>query len=178
MLYRARCRIRRCCSTRNAKTLSAVMGVLGVPPMQFEHDVQPVERVLRLHANYFTELGTPPAVWPAARPRPRRRCRRRAGGGAELWLLAAAVRRRPVGGGNARCTCNRQAATVARRDAVSHLPAWAGRAPTWLPIAQQPYFVRGQPRAYRLGSGLERADVGTACAGRDGERLPRRSCAR
>ena len=45
---------------RNAKTLSAVMGVLGVPPMQFEHDAQPASASF-FTANYFTELGTTPA---------------------------------------------------------------------------------------------------------------------
>jgi len=46
---------------RNAKTLSAVMGVLGVPPVQFEHDAQPVSASF-FTANYFTELDTKPAL--------------------------------------------------------------------------------------------------------------------
>src|ERR1017187_1574599 len=43
---------------KNAKTLSAVMGVLGVPPMQLDDDLQPAPASF-VTPNYFTELATP-----------------------------------------------------------------------------------------------------------------------
>lgn len=44
----------------HAKTLSAAIAVLGVPPMQIDNDVQPTS-VSFVTSNYFTELGTQPA---------------------------------------------------------------------------------------------------------------------
>jgi|CZKL01.1.fsa_nt_gi predicted permease len=44
----------------HARTLSAAMAVLGVPPMQIEDDLQPVSTSF-VSANYFGELGTPAA---------------------------------------------------------------------------------------------------------------------
>lgn len=41
----------------NAKSLSATMAVLGVPPMQIDDDLQPTSASF-VTANYFTELGT------------------------------------------------------------------------------------------------------------------------
>ena len=46
---------------KNAKTLSAVMGVLGVPPMQVDDDIQQTSASF-ITPNYFTELGTPAAI--------------------------------------------------------------------------------------------------------------------
>jgi hypothetical protein len=46
---------------KNAKTLSAVMGVLGVPPMQVDDDIQQASASF-ITPNYFTELGTPAAI--------------------------------------------------------------------------------------------------------------------
>ena len=40
----------------NAKSLSATMAVLGVPPMQIDDDLQPTSASF-VTANYFTELG-------------------------------------------------------------------------------------------------------------------------
>jgi len=47
--------------SEHAKTLSAVMGVLGVPPLEMDNDVQPVSSSF-VTANYFTELGTQAAA--------------------------------------------------------------------------------------------------------------------
>ena len=44
----------------HAKTLSAAMAVLGVPPMQVDEDLQPTS-VSFVTPNYFSELGTPAA---------------------------------------------------------------------------------------------------------------------
>ena len=44
----------------HARTLSAAMAVLGVPPLQFESDVQPASASF-VTPNYFAELGTPAA---------------------------------------------------------------------------------------------------------------------
>lgn len=43
---------------RNAKTLSAAIGVLGVPPMQVDDDLQSASASF-VTSNYFVELGTP-----------------------------------------------------------------------------------------------------------------------
>jgi predicted permease len=45
----------------HARTLSAVMETMGSPAMELEQDVQPV-RVNFVSANYFSELGTQPAL--------------------------------------------------------------------------------------------------------------------
>lgn len=47
--------------SEHAKTLSAVMGVLGVPPLEVDNDVQPVPSSF-VTPNYFTELGTQAAA--------------------------------------------------------------------------------------------------------------------
>ncbi len=45
----------------HAKTLSAVMGVMGIPPLQVDQDVEPVHASF-VTPNYFSELGTIPAA--------------------------------------------------------------------------------------------------------------------
>ncbi len=45
----------------HAHTLSAAIAVLGIPPMQLDNDVQPTS-VSFATPNYFTELGTTPAL--------------------------------------------------------------------------------------------------------------------
>jgi len=49
----------------HAKTLSATMAVLGVPPMQLDDDLQPTSASF-VTPNYFKELGTQAAVVPSS----------------------------------------------------------------------------------------------------------------
>ena len=126
---------------QNAKTLSAVMGVLGVPPMQVEDDIQQTNASF-VTPNYFTELGTSPSLGrlfdptrdsdPAAPPSvviSYGFWQRRFGGDASIVGRVIHIDKKP--------------ATV-----IGVLPyafaALGGRGPDiWMPIIQQPYFVDG-----------------------------------
>ena len=56
---------------KNAKTLSAVIGVMGVPPVQVDDDIQQANASF-VTPNYFTELGTTRSRRPPLRSHPRR----------------------------------------------------------------------------------------------------------
>jgi predicted permease len=126
---------------QNAKTLSSVMGVMGIPPVQFEDDIQQPTASF-VTPNYFTELGTPPALGrlfdpsrdgdPAAPPAvviSYGFWQRRFGGDASVIGRVIHIDKKP--------------ATL-----IGVLPyafaALGGRGPdVWMPIVQQPYFVEG-----------------------------------
>ena len=76
----------------HARTLSAVMATMGAPAMEFEQDTQPIT-VNFVSANYFAELGTPPALGSLQLPA-QAECAARSCVG--LWLLADAIRRRSL----------------------------------------------------------------------------------
>lgn len=123
----------------HAKTLSATMAVLGVPPMQLDDDVQPTSASF-VTPNYFAELGTlavygrmlnvandaspdaPPAVvlsyglW-----------QRRFGG--DPTVVGRVIH------------LNGKAATVVGVTPYE-FASLGGQSPdVWMPIAQQPYFI-------------------------------------
>jgi predicted permease len=126
---------------RNAKTLSAVMGVLGVPPVQFEQDMQPVSASY-FTPNYFTELGTPAAAGRLFDP-----ARDGSANDAPAVMLSYGFWQRHFGGDPAvigsTVHIDKKPATI-----VGILPydfaSLGGQGPDiMLPVAQQPYFVEG-----------------------------------
>ena len=126
---------------RNAKTLSAVMAVLGVPPMQMEDDQQPTS-VSFFTPNYFTELGTQPAFGRLLDP-----TRDGAATDPPAVVLSYGFWQRRFGGDPSVIGrvvhIDKKPVTI-----VGILPyAFAGlggQGPSlWLPMAQQPYFVEG-----------------------------------
>jgi predicted permease len=125
----------------HARTLSAAMAVLGLPPMQIDDDTQNTSASFAT-ANYFSELGTPAALGrlfdpsldssPSAPPVVIISY--------ELWqnrfsgdpsVIGRVVR------------LNRKPATIIGVTPYT-LASLAGQHPElWLPMAQQPYFVEG-----------------------------------
>ncbi len=125
----------------HAKSLSAVIGVLGVPPMHFNDDMQPASASF-VTPNYFTELGTPaaegrlfdpvregdassgPAVvlsygfW-------RRRC------GSDLSVIGKTIH------------VNGKPATIIGITPYAFASLGGQHPDIWIPIAQQPYFIEG-----------------------------------
>jgi predicted permease len=125
----------------NARSLSAAMAVLGVPPMQIDDDLQPTG-VSFVSPNYFTELGTPAAYGrlftptldnsPASQPSVILSY--------ELWQHRFSSDPSIIG---RTIRISRRPATV-----IGILPydfaSLGGQSPAILmPIAQQPYFIQG-----------------------------------
>ena len=125
----------------NAKTLSAVMGVMGVPPMQMDDDPQPA-KISFVTPNYFAELGTSAGYGRLLDP-----VRDAAPDAAPAVVLSYGFWQRRFGGDPSvvgrTIHLNKKPATV-----IGILPyafiGLGGQGPDiWLPIAQQPYFVEG-----------------------------------
>jgi predicted permease len=126
---------------KNAKTLSAVMGVLGVPPMQMENDPQPAS-VSFVTPNYFAELGTPAGYGRLLDPA------RDAGPDAEpAVVLSYGFWQRRFGGDPSvvgrTIHLNKKPTTVIGILPYAFASLGGQRPDIWLPMAQQPYFVEG-----------------------------------
>ena len=126
---------------QNAKTLSAAIGVLGVPPMHMDDNLQPVSTSF-VTPNYFTELGTQAGSGRLFDP-----LRDATSDAAPAVVLSYGFWQRRFGGDisvvGRTIHLNRKPAIV-----IGILPyAFAGlggQGPDiWLPIAQQPYFIEG-----------------------------------
>jgi hypothetical protein len=126
---------------KNARTLSATMGVLGVPPMQVDDDIQPATASF-FTPNYFTELGTPAGLGRLFDP-----IRDAAPNAAPAVVLSYGFWQRRFGGDPSvvgrTIHLNKKPATVI--GVLPHAFASLGgqRPDIWLPIAKQPYFVEG-----------------------------------
>jgi len=125
----------------HVKTLSGVMAVLGMPPVQLDEDVQPTS-VLFITPNYFSELGTP-----AGRGRLFDPAREADESATPVAVLSYGLWQRRFGG---------DPAVVGRIIRLNRKPAMiigvtpyafaslGGQTPDiWLPMAEQPYFVEG-----------------------------------
>jgi len=125
----------------NAKTLSAVMAVLGVPPMQFDDDLIPTSTSF-VTPNYFTELGTAPAAGRLLDPKLDGTAsdapaavlsygfwQRRLGGNASVVGSVIHIDKKPV--------------TVVGILPYAFASLGGQRPDIWLPIAQQPYIIEG-----------------------------------
>ena len=126
---------------QNAKTLSAVMGVLGVPPMQLDDDLQPAKASF-VTPNYFTELGTAASYGRLLDPE-----RDASSASVPAVVLSYGFWQRRFGGDPSvvgrTIHLNKKSVTV-----IGILPfpfaGLGGQGPDlWLPIAQQPYFIEG-----------------------------------
>ena len=125
----------------HAKTLSAVIGVLGVPPMQINDDVQPASASF-VTPNYFSELGTP-----AAYGRLMDIGRDSDASAAPVVVLSYGIWQRRF---NADPSIIGQIVHVNKKPATvagilpREFASLGGQGPDiWLPIAQQPNFIAG-----------------------------------
>ena len=125
----------------HAKTLSAAIGVLGLPPVQIDRDVEPTS-VSFATPNYFTELGTSPATGRLLDP-----ARDSDARATPVAVISFGLWQRRFGG---------DPSVVGRVIHLNNKPviiagvtpyafaSLGGQTPNiWLPIAQQPYFVEG-----------------------------------
>ena len=126
---------------QNAKTLSAVMGVMGVPPVQVDEDMEQAKASF-VTPNYFAELGTPAALGRLFDP-----TREGDPNTAASLVISYGFWQRRFGG---------DLSVIGRTVHIDGKPATilgvlpyafaslGGQGPDiWLPIVQQPYFVAG-----------------------------------
>jgi predicted permease len=125
----------------HAKTLSAVIGTMGGPPMGLDNDVQPVSNTF-VTANYFSQLGESAALGRTLEPG-----RDDAANAPPVVVLGYGFWQRRFGADPSivgkSIHLNRKPATV-----VGVLPYGFGsleeaHPDVWLPITQQPWFVEG-----------------------------------
>jgi predicted permease len=125
----------------HARTLSAAMAVLGIPPMQIDDDLQGASASF-VTPNYFTELGARAAYGRMFDPQTDADP-----GSPPVMLLSYGLWQRRFGGDpgvvGRTIHLNRKAVTVVGV-APYLLPTLGGQSPDiWLPIRQQPYFFDG-----------------------------------
>src|ERR1017187_1764252 len=126
---------------KNAKTLSTAMGVLGVPPMQVDDDLQPAGTSF-VTPNYFVQLGTPAGYGRLFDP-----LRDAAPDAAPSVVLSYGFWQRRFGGDPSvvgrSIHLNKKPATVIGILPYAFASLGGQRPDIWLPMAQQPYFVEG-----------------------------------
>jgi predicted permease len=122
----------------HARTLSAVMATMGAPGMEFEQDTQPIT-VNYVSANYFSQLGTPPALGslqlPAQESAPPAIVL-----GYDFWQTRYAGDPSIIG---KVVHLNKKPATVIGVTAEDFAALDGQHSDVWLPLLQQPYFVEG-----------------------------------
>lgn len=125
----------------HAKSLSAVMAVLGVPPMQVDSDIQPASASF-VTPNYFAELGTPAGYGRLFDP-----VREGAPNAAPAVVLSYGFWQRRFGGDTSvvgrTIHLNGKPATVIGATPYAFASLGGQRPDIWIPMAQQPYFVEG-----------------------------------
>lgn len=125
----------------HAKTLSAAMAVLGVPPMQIDDDLQPASASF-VTPNYFTELGTP-----AANGRLIDAGRDGDASAPPGVVLSFGFWQRRFGGDPSvigrMIHLNKKPATVIGVTPFDFASLGGQHPDIWMPIAQQPYFIEG-----------------------------------
>ena len=125
----------------HAKTLSAAMAVLGVPPMQIDDDVQPTSASF-VTPNYFTELGTPAAYGRLMDP-----SREADASAPPVVVLSYGLWQRRFGQDPSIIGrvihINRKPATIIGVIPLRFASLGGQHPDIWLPMAQQPNFVEG-----------------------------------
>ena len=125
----------------HAKTLSAVIAVLGVPPMQVEDDLQPTSATY-ISPNYFLELGTRAAYGRLMDPIQDGSANENA-----TVVLSYGFWQRRFGADPSVVGrvihLNKKAATVIGITPYDFASLANQHPDMWMPIAQQPYFVQG-----------------------------------
>ncbi|MGO9338416.1 MAG: ABC transporter permease [Terracidiphilus sp.] len=126
---------------KNAKTLSAVIGLLGVPPMQVEDDMQPASATF-VTPNYFTELGTRAAVGRLFEP-----VRDGEAKDAPATVLSYGFWQRRFGGDpnviGQIIHLNKKPATIVGVTPYDFASLGAHHPDISIPVAQLPYFIEG-----------------------------------
>ncbi|HUN86579.1 MAG TPA: ABC transporter permease [Terracidiphilus sp.] len=126
---------------KHAKTLSAVIGVLGVPPLQVDEDVQPASASF-VTPNYFTELGTPAALGRMIDPR-----RDGEAGNAPVAVLSYGYWQRRFGSDptviGRTIHLNKKPVMIAGVTPYDFASLGGQHPDIWLPMAQQPYLIDG-----------------------------------
>jgi predicted permease len=125
----------------HAKTLSAAMAVLGIPPMQIDDDIQGTSASF-VTANYFSQLGTRAAFGRMLDPKLDSTI-----GAPPVMVISYGLWQRRFGGDprvvGRTIHLNRKPVTVAGV-APYALATLGGQGPdVWLPIGEQPYFFDG-----------------------------------
>ncbi len=125
----------------HARTLSAAIAVLGVPPMQFENDVQPASASF-ITPNYFSELGTQAAYGRLLDPALDSQA-----GATPVAVLSYGFWQRRFGGDPSIIGrvvhLNKKPITIIGITPYA-FASLGGQSPSiWMPIAQQPIFVEG-----------------------------------
>jgi predicted permease len=123
----------------HAKTLSAAMAVLGVPPLQIDDDLQPTSASF-VTTNYFTELGTRAAYGrmfdPALDDRP---------DAPPVVVLSYGLWQRRFGGDPTLIGrvihLSKKPATVVGITPLAFASLGGQHPDVWMAIAQQPYFI-------------------------------------
>jgi predicted permease len=125
----------------HARTLSAVMGTLGTGGLQFENDLQPVTPSFAT-ANYFTELGTQPALGRLLDP-----TRDAATGAPPVVILSYGFWQRRFGADpnivGKTVHINQKPATVIGVTPYVLVTLGGAHPDLWLPISQVGYFIAG-----------------------------------
>ncbi len=125
----------------HAKSLKAMIAVLGVPPMQMDDDLRGTSASFAT-ANYFSELGTPPAVgrlFDAARENKAT--------APPVVVLSYTLWQHRFNGDpgvvGRTVKLDRKPATVIGVTPFEFASLGGQTPDLWIPIAQQPYFVAG-----------------------------------
>ena len=126
---------------QHAKTLSAAMAVLGVPPMEIDEDLQSTSASF-VTPNYFTELATPAAYGRLFDP-----SRDASVTDPPAVILSYGLWQRRFGSDPSIIGrvihLNRKPATVVGITPYTFASLGGQRPDIWMPIAQQPYFIEG-----------------------------------
>ena len=126
---------------QHAKSLSAMIAVLGVPPMQIDDDLQPTGASFAT-PNYFTELGTPAAYGRLFDP-----ARDSSAGAPPVVVLSYPLWQQRFNGDpgvvGQTIRLNRKPATVIGVTPYEFASLGGQTPDVWMPMAQQPYFVDG-----------------------------------
>jgi predicted permease len=124
-----------------AKSLQTMIAVLGVPPMQMDDDLHGTSASFAT-ANYFSELGTPPAVGRLFDP-----ARENKATAPPVVVLSYAVWQHRFNGDpgvvGRTVKLDRKPATVIGVTPYEFASLGGQTPDLWIPIAQQPYFVTG-----------------------------------
>ncbi len=125
----------------HAKTLSAVIGTMGGPPMELDNDVQPVGNTF-VTANYFSQLGESAALGRTLEPG-----RDDAANAPPVVVLSYGFWQRRFGTDPSivgkTIHLNRKSATVVGVLPYGFANLDGADPDVWLPITQQPWFVEG-----------------------------------
>lgn len=125
----------------HAKTLSAVMATLGMPPMALDEDPQPVNAAF-VTANYFSELGTVPAYGRLFEP-----SREDAPDAPPSIVLSSELWQRRFGSDPSIVGkiihVDKKPVTVIGVAPYALATLGGDKPEAWLPLPQHPYFVDG-----------------------------------